>query len=179
MLFCFFAVLLAYYTKVRKNKLDKVSGEEDKIVIDMLSKNVENWNQMDGFVEEMDILVEGLKRASDLPKSIGREAKDLGGKSFWYGFMIMVSLAMMNIEDCGDETGVDCEVWPFICAFVSDADHAKYFQALSWILFSSLRQPVRVLWVYCVPCARGFLTLLFRFAVVTYLLKRICGEGCY
>ena len=75
----------------------------------------------------------------------GSSSKMPNAKSMWYAFMMMVSFAMLNIED--KNASADQEIAPLIEVFSAEENYAEHMHALAWFLYGTLSQEVCVM--YC------------------------------
>ena len=139
------SVYLAYYTSVRSKSY--VNAEEDKKMIDRLAKKYLETASSQYYVwfgEFMFHHVEALHSGAN-QKFAAPNSKIPKVESLWYGFMMMVSFAMLNIEDT--KAGVDREVAPLIEIFSAEENYAEHMQGLAWLLYGTLSQEVCMIYV--------------------------------
>ena len=126
--------------------------EVDKSIIDCLADDCIVRRQVKGVQSHFRSIVKDFEHTSGVP--FGFYAKEPSDLSLWYGFMMMVALAMTEIED---EEGT--QVINLLRAFVYDENYSEYAQGLAWLLFGPLR--------YAVSCGY-FVILFFVYLVLTF-----------
>ena len=138
--------------RISYGKNGYVDAKADKTVIDILAQRLGvdyDDDILRPFVDYMVPFVVRFEHESGKP--FGRRSPP-NSVSLWYGLMMIVSLAMMTVED--DTATSITEVIPLLYAFNEDEDYGAHWHGMAWLLYVTFEDAVS----FCFVC--GLLLLV-------------------